>query len=168
MLSNLESFVRSPDGQKLVQEQIVTEREGRYVIPVKIEAKHEIKGIVHDVSNTGATIFVEPWETVEEGNELRGFVNEERREVERILTSLSVEVGLHEKEISRDMTLAAELDFIFAKAKYARRAKPLSPKWCLLRKNEDRSCICWRRAIRCWANGRCPWILSSGRITRFW
>jgi DNA mismatch repair protein MutS2 len=123
MLSNLESFVRSPDGQKLVQEQIVTEREGRYVIPVKIEAKHEIKGIVHDVSNTGATIFVEPWETVEEGNELRGFVNEERREVERILTSLSVEVGLHDKEISRDMTLAAELDFIFAKAKYARRAK---------------------------------------------
>jgi DNA mismatch repair protein MutS2 len=54
MLSNLESFVRSPDGQKLVQEQIVTEREGRYVIPVKVEAKHEIKGIVHDVSNTGA------------------------------------------------------------------------------------------------------------------
>jgi len=47
-----------------VQEQIVTEREGRYVIPVKIEAKHEIKGIVHDVSNTGATIFIEPWETV--------------------------------------------------------------------------------------------------------
>ena len=128
MLSNLESFIRSPEGQKLVQEQIVTEREGRYVIPVKVEAKHEIKGIVHDVSNTGATIFVEPWETVEEGNELRGFVNEERREVERILTSLSVEVGLHEQEISRDMTLAAELDLIFAKAKYARRAKAAEPQ----------------------------------------
>ena len=60
MMTNLESFIHSPGGQKIVQEQIVTEREGRYVIPVKIEAKHEIKGIVHDVSNTGATIFIEP------------------------------------------------------------------------------------------------------------
>jgi len=59
-----------------VQEQIVTEREGRYVIPVKIESKHEIKGIVHDVSNTGATISSNVG-TVEEGNELREFVNEE-------------------------------------------------------------------------------------------
>jgi DNA mismatch repair protein MutS2 len=128
MLTNLESFVRSPGGQKVVQEQIVTEREGRYVIPVKIENKHEIKGIVHDVSNTGATIFIEPWETVEEGNELRELVNEERRELVRILTSLSVEVGLHEAEISRDMTLAAELDLIFAKAKYARRMKATEPQ----------------------------------------
>ena len=128
MLTNLESFVRSPGGQKIVQEQIVTEREGRYVIPVKIEAKHEIKGIVHDVSNTGATIFIEPWETVEEGNELRELINEERREVERILTSLSTEVGLHESEINRDITLAAELDLIFAKAKFARRAKATEPQ----------------------------------------
>jgi DNA mismatch repair protein MutS2 len=128
MLTNLETFVRSPGGQKVVQEQIVTEREGRYVIPVKIEAKHEIKGIVHDVSNTGATIFIEPWETVEEGNELREFINEEKREVARILASLSTEVGLHEEEINRDITLAAELDFIFAKAKYARRARAAEPQ----------------------------------------
>jgi DNA mismatch repair protein MutS2 len=128
MLTNLESFIHSPGGQKIVQEQIVTEREGRYVIPVKIESKHEIKGIVHDVSNTGATIFIEPWETVEEGNELREFVNEERREVARILASLSTEVGLHDSEITRDITLAAELDFIFAKAKYARRAKATEPQ----------------------------------------
>ena len=128
MLTNLESFVRSPGGQKIVQEQIVTEREGRYVIPVKIEAKHEIKGIVHDVSNTGATIFIEPWDTVEEGNELRELINEERREVERILTSLSTEVGLHESEINRNIVLAAELDLIFAKAKFARRTKATEPQ----------------------------------------
>jgi len=128
MLTNLESFVRSPGGQKIVQEQIVTEREGRYVIPVKIESKHEIKGIVHDVSNTGATIFIEPWETVEEGNELRELINEERRELERILSSLSTEVGLHESEINRNIVLAAELDFIFAKAKYARRFKAAEPQ----------------------------------------
>jgi DNA mismatch repair protein MutS2 len=128
MLTNLESFVRSPGGQKIVQEQIVTEREGRYVIPVKIEAKHEIKGIVHDVSNTGATIFIEPWETVEEGNELRELINEERREVERILKSLSVEVGLHESEINRNIVLAAELDLIFAKARFAQRTKAAEPQ----------------------------------------
>ena len=128
MLTNLESFIHSPGGAKIVQEQLVTEREGRYVIPVKIEAKHEIKGIVHDVSNTGATIFIEPWETVEEGNELRELVNEERREVAHILASLSTEVGLHEQEINRDITLAAELDFIFAKAKYARRVKAAEPQ----------------------------------------
>ena len=128
MLTNLESFVRSPGGQKIVQEQIVTEREGRYVIPVKIEAKHEIKGIVHDVSNTGATIFIEPWDTVEEGNELRELINEERREVERILSCLSTEVGLHESEIKRNTTLAAELDLIFAKARFAQRTKATEPQ----------------------------------------
>ena len=128
MLTNLESFVRSPGGQKIVQEQIVTEREGRYVIPVKIEAKHEIKGIVHDVSNTGATIFIEPWDTVEEGNELRELINEERRELERILNSLSTEVGLHESEINRNIVLSAELDLIFAKARFAQRTRATEPQ----------------------------------------
>jgi len=128
LMSSLESFIHSPGGQKIVQEQLVTEREGRYVIPVKMEAKKDIKGIVHDVSNTGATIFIEPWETVEEGNELRELINDERREVDRILTSLSKETGLHEDEIQRDIALAAELDLIFAKAKYARRAKAAEPQ----------------------------------------
>ena len=128
LITSLENIIRSPGGQKIVQESIVTEREGRYVIPIKIEAKKDIKGIVHDVSNTGATIFIEPWETVEEGNELRELINEERREVDRILTSLSTEVRLHETEINRDITLAAELDLIFAKAKYARRARANEPQ----------------------------------------
>ncbi len=128
LMSNLESFIRSPSGQKIVQEPIVTEREGRYVIPVKIESKKDIKGIVHDVSNTGATIFIEPWETIEEGNELREVINEERREVVRILRSLSVEAGIHEAEIDCNITLSAELDLIFAKAKYARRARATEPQ----------------------------------------
>lgn len=127
LINSLENIVRSPNNQRIVQEQIVTEREGRYVIPVKIEAKKDIKGIVHDISNTGATIFIEPWETIEEGNELRELINEEKREIDRILTSLSTEAGLHEAEISRDITLAAELDLIFAKAKFARRYKATEP-----------------------------------------
>ncbi|MBN1644275.1 MAG: hypothetical protein JW856_05620, partial [Dehalococcoidales bacterium] len=128
LMSRLEGIIRSPGGQKIVQDPIVTEREGRYVIPVKIEAKKDLKGIVHDVSNTGATIFIEPWETIEEGNELRELVNEERREVERILRSLSVEAGVHEAEIDRNIALSAELDLIFTKAKYARRAGANEPQ----------------------------------------
>ncbi|MCX6004032.1 MAG: endonuclease MutS2, partial [Chloroflexi bacterium] len=128
LMSSLESIIRSPAGQKIIQEPIVTEREGRYVIPIRIEAKKDIKGIVHDVSNTGATIFIEPWETIEEGNELRELVNEERREVERILRALSTEVGVHETEINRNIVLSAELDLIFAKSKYARRARAVEPQ----------------------------------------
>jgi DNA mismatch repair protein MutS2 len=128
LMSNLESIIRSPGGQKFVQEPIVTEREGRYVIPVKIDAKKELKGIVHDVSNTGATIFIEPWETIEEGNELRELITEEKREIERILKSLSNEVGINESEIKTNLVLSAELDLIFAKAKYARRARATEPE----------------------------------------
>jgi len=121
LLDRLQAIIRSPKGQKVVQEPIVTDREGRYVIPVKIELRQEIKGIVHDVSNTGATVFIEPWTTVDLGNELRELVAEERDEIARILAQLSAEVGAQEAEISRNIALAAELDLALAKARYARR-----------------------------------------------
>jgi len=123
LLTNLEDIIRSPQGQKIIQEPIVTQREGRYVIPVKIESKKEIQGIIHDVSNTGATVFIEPWEAIEQGNELRELINEEKREIERIMRRLSADVGVHEVEIAGNIALASEIDLIFAKAKYARRAR---------------------------------------------
>jgi DNA mismatch repair protein MutS2 len=123
LLTNLEGVIRSSHGQKIIQEPIVTQREGRYVIPVKIEFKKEIQGIIHDVSNTGATVFIEPWDAIEQGNELRELINEEKREIERIMRQLSGEVGVHEAEIAGNIALASEIDFIFAKAKYARRAR---------------------------------------------
>jgi len=128
IISNLETFMHSTHGQKIVQETIITEREGRYVIPVKIEAKKEIQGIIHDVSNTGATAFIEPFEAIDQGNELRELVNEEKREIERIMKELSVEVGSLAEEISRNVTISAQVDFIFAKAKYARRAQANEPQ----------------------------------------
>jgi len=121
LLASLDSIIHSSRGQKVIQEPIITEREGRLVIPVRIEARKELQGIVHDVSNTGATAFIEPYETVEQGNELRELVNEEKREIQRILRRLSENVGAHESEISSNIALAAELDLIFAKAQYARR-----------------------------------------------
>ncbi len=127
LIKHLETIIRSPRGRKIVGEPIVTEREGRYVIPVKIEFRKEIKGIVHDLSNTGATAFVEPWVTVEQGNELRQLVTEEQHEVERILTELSIEVGAREAEICQNIALAAEIDVALAKARYAHHAGAAEP-----------------------------------------
>ncbi len=124
----LEAIIKTPKGQRIVQEPIITEREGRYVIPVKDEFRKEIEGITHDVSNTGATLFVEPWATVELGNNIRELVTEERCEVDRILRELTAKVGSHEAEILRSMEAFTELDITIAKAKYARAVNAASPE----------------------------------------
>ncbi len=123
----LETIVKSARGQRILQEDVITEREGRYVILVKTECRHEIKGIVHDISNTGATVFMEPTVTVGLGNAMRELVIEERREIERILRILSAEVGEHNDDIARNVALAAELDLALAKARYAKRIKATEP-----------------------------------------
>ena len=127
LLTHLEAIIRSPRGRKIIQEPIVTEREGRYVIPVKVEYRRQIKGIVHDVSNTEATVFIEPWTTTDAQNELRELVAEETDETERILRTLSAEVGAFQSEISRNIELIAEIDLALAKARYAREAKATEP-----------------------------------------
>jgi len=127
LLERLDAIIKSHRSQRFIQEPLITEREGRYVIPVKAELQKEIKGIVHDVSNTGATVFVEPWATVELGNELRQLTIEEKREVERILAALSAEVGANEAVISQNLALIAELDLALAKARYAEKAKATEP-----------------------------------------
>jgi len=127
LLTHLEAIIRSPRGRKIIQESIITEREGRYVIPVKVEFRRQIKGIVHDVSNTEATVFIEPWVTTDVQNELRELVAEEKHEIERILRTLSAEVGAFESEISRNIELIAEIDLALAKARYAREAKATEP-----------------------------------------
>ncbi|HEY98085.1 MAG TPA: endonuclease MutS2 [Dehalococcoidia bacterium] len=127
ILERLEGIIRSPRGKRVLQEDIITEREGRYVILVKIECRHDIRGIVHDISNTGATVFMEPTSTVGLGNALRELVIEERREVERILGLLTAEVGAHSDEILNSIYLAAELDLVLAKARYAAKIKATEP-----------------------------------------
>jgi len=127
LLTHLEAIIRSPRGRKIIQEPIITEREGRYVIPVKVECRRQIKGIVHDVSNTEATVFIEPWTTTDVQNELRELVAEEKDETERILRTLSAEVGAFESEISRNIELTADIDLALAKARYAREAKATEP-----------------------------------------
>jgi DNA mismatch repair protein MutS2 len=128
ILERLEAIIRSPRGGRILQEDVVTEREGRYVILVKVENRHDIKGIVHDISNTGATVFMEPTVTVGLGNALRELVIEERREVERVLRLLSAEVGAHSDDISSSIELVADIDLIVAKARYAQRIRAVEPE----------------------------------------
>ncbi|MFC1953981.1 endonuclease MutS2, partial [Chloroflexota bacterium] len=91
------------------------------------EFRKEIKGITHDVSNTGASVFVEPWSTVDTGNTFRELQNAEKREIERILRKLSIAVGAKETEILLSISRLAELDMIMAKARYARSVKAAEP-----------------------------------------
>jgi len=127
LLQSLEDIIRSPRRRRIIQEPIITEREGRYVIPIKVEFRREIKSIVHGVSNTGATLFVEPWATIEPGNTLRELEMEEAREIERILKNLSATVGIHEAELCHSIALVAELDLALAKARYAIKTRATEP-----------------------------------------
>ncbi len=124
----LASIVKSKKGQAALQEQLVTERNGRYVLPIRAEARRELKGIVHDVSNTGATVFIEPMETIEAGNELRQHEVEERQEIERILCSLSAMVGAAAEDINANTGILARLDLALAKACYAEKIRAVEPE----------------------------------------
>ena len=127
LLDRLQSFIGSTKGQKIVQEPIVTERAGRFVIPIKVESRKDLKGFIHDVSNSGATVFVEPMMTLEQGNELRQVSIEERQEIERILMELSAHVGENEAEISINVFVSARLDLALAKARYAESVNGIEP-----------------------------------------
>ena len=100
-----------------IQEPIVTLRDGRYVIPVKAEQRSQLPGIVHDVSSSGATVFLEPLETVEMGNRWREMLAEEQREIARILRQLSSGVGERDEEIGEAIEALAEIDLALAKAR---------------------------------------------------
>ena len=115
----LNSIVNSQDNKKYLQDNIVTMREGRYVVPVKAENKNNIKGLVHDMSSSGATVFIEPIAVVELNNELRELELKEREEIEKILKALSALVAGDAEAIANNQYLLQELDFIFAKGKLA-------------------------------------------------
>lgn len=112
----LQNFIRAEHNQKLLQDTLVTERDGRYVVPVKQEYRHEVKGIVHDESASGATVFIEPLAVVEQNNKIRILRLEEKREVERILRDLSDKVAVYAEELKLNLEILSRLDFIFARA----------------------------------------------------
>ncbi len=115
----LNSILNSLSNKKYLQDNIVTIRDGRYVIPVKTENKSSVAGIVHDVSSSGATTFIEPLAVVELNNEIRELEIEEQKEIERVLMELSQFVSQSVDPIKTNQEAIAYLDFVFAKAKLA-------------------------------------------------
>lgn len=123
----LDKFTRSQANSKYLQENIITQRNGRYVVPVKNEYRGEIAGLVHDTSSSGATVFIEPMAVVEANNEIRVLQAKEREEIERILYELSAQAGDFSQSIKNSYECALELNLIFAKAQYAYKIKAMPP-----------------------------------------
>ena len=119
LLDRMQVLVRLPEYLTYLQDPIVTLRSERYVLPVKSEFRGRVKGIVHDESASGATVFVEPLDVVEINNRWRSAQREEQREVDRILRALSSEVGVYQQELSDNVGTLAAIDIILAKARYA-------------------------------------------------
>ena len=124
---SLQKVISSPAYSKFLRDPIITIRQGRYVVPVKSECKNDVPGLVHDVSATGSTYFVEPMSAVNANNALRELELKEKKEIERILAELSSEAAAHREDISLDFVLLVRLDVIFAKARLAYRMNAWAP-----------------------------------------
>ena len=124
----LDKLIHSQAHQKHLQESIVTQRGGRYAVPVKAEFRGEVPGLVHDTSASGATVFVEPMSVVEANNEIRVLRSDEQDEIARILLELSGEAGSFADSIIESYHYAVELDLIFAKAQVAYKMKAVVPQ----------------------------------------
>ena len=124
---NLQKIISSPHYAKFLQEPMITMRSDRYVVPVKSEHKGEVPGLVHDVSGSGSTFFIEPMSVVQANNELRELAAKEKKEIERILMELSADAAGHREGILQDYTLLIKLDGIFARGKLSFRLKASEP-----------------------------------------
>ncbi|MBQ9167989.1 MAG: endonuclease MutS2 [Oscillospiraceae bacterium] len=123
----LQKIISSPAYSKYLREPIITIRQGRYVVPVKSEHRNDVPGMVHDVSATGSTYFIEPMSAVNANNALRELELKEKKEIERILSELSSEAAAHRDDIELNVKLLVRLDVIFAKAKLAFRMRAWAP-----------------------------------------
>jgi DNA mismatch repair protein MutS2 len=127
LMTRLQRYLGDSKTAQMLQDTIITQREGRYVIPLRAEFKGQIKSIVHDQSSSGATLFVEPIAVVELNNKMREVELAERDEVRRVLADVSAQVGLQGSEIISGVEALAEIDLAFAKAKYAEEIRASEP-----------------------------------------
>ena len=123
----LQKVISSPAYAKYLREPIITIRQGRYVVPVKSECRNDLPGLVHDVSATGSTFFIEPMSAVNANNALRELEIKEKKEIERILAELSAEAAGHREDINDDFRLLVRLDVVFAKAKLGYKMRAWAP-----------------------------------------
>ena len=125
---SLQKIITSPSYAKILQEPIVTIRSDRFVVPVKAECKGQLPGLVHDVSSSGSTYFIEPMSAVNGNNELRELFMAERKEIERILAELSAESADHREQIKLDYDVLLELECIFARARLSFAMRAICPE----------------------------------------
>lgn len=126
--TRLDKIVRSESNGKLIQDAIITQRDGRFVIPVKAEYRSQFSGLVHGTSTSGATVFIEPMAVVEINNEIRVLLSEEQDEINKILADLSDECAKVHEEIAECCKALCELDVIFAKARLGLKMNAAIPK----------------------------------------
>ena len=124
---SLQKVISSPAYSKFLREPIITIRDGRYVVPVKSECRNDVPGLVHDVSASGGTYFIEPMSAVNANNALRELELKEKKEIERILAELSAESAAHRGDIEQSFEMLVRLDVIFAKAKLGYRMNAWAP-----------------------------------------
>ena len=124
----LQRIISSPSYSKILQETIITQRDGRFVVPVKAEHKGDLPGLVHDISSTGATLFVEPMGVVQANNELIELQAKEQKEIERILAELSAEAAAHRDDIQWDYDALVHLDVIFARGQLSYKMDAVRPE----------------------------------------
>ncbi|MBQ6627090.1 MAG: endonuclease MutS2, partial [Ruminococcus sp.] len=124
----LDKIIHSSTHQKYLQDAIVTQRDGRYVVPVKAECRGNVAGLVHDTSASGSTVFIEPMGVVQANNDIRVLESKEQAEIEKILYELSATCGTHADEIIESYNFIVELNVIFSKAQLAYKMKATMPK----------------------------------------
>ena len=125
---SLQKIISSPTYSKYLREPIITMRGDRYVVPVRSEFKNQVPGLVHDVSSSGGTFFIEPMQAVNANNELRELLIKEKKEIERILAELSAEAAAHRETIGESYDNLIALDLIFAKARISYSMKAMCPE----------------------------------------
>ena len=124
----LQKIISSPSYAKILQETIITQRDGRCVVPVKAEHKGDMPGLVHDISSTGATLFIEPIGVVQANNEYIELEAKEQKEIERILAELSADVAAHREDIQWDYDALVHLDLIFARGQLSYKMDAIRPE----------------------------------------
>ena len=124
----LQRVISSPSYAKILQETIITQRDGRFVVPVKAEHKGDLPGLVHDISSTGATLFVEPMGVVQANNEFIELQAKEQKEIDRILAEFSAEAAAHREDIQWDYDTLVHLDLIFARGQLSYKMNAVRPE----------------------------------------
>ena len=143
--STLESYLRGRDTAKYLQDQIVTDRNGRYVLVVRAEHRSAIPGIIHGASSSGASLYLEPLSTVEVNNDIVALEEQEAAEVRRILLALTDAFRRRAIDLQRTLEVATELDVVQARARFSQLVGGVEPA----HRRTTAASSCARRGIRC-------------------